>query len=51
MISYVQRENPELVEFRFGLICTIIMFVFIGAPLLSIVSHLIENIVKWGSFG
>lgn len=51
LISYVHRENPELVEFRFGLICTFIMFAFIGAPLLSTVSHFIKNTVKWSSFG
>lgn len=44
MISYVQRENPEVVEFRFGLICTFILFALIGAPLLSIVSNSCDSI-------
>lgn len=38
LISYVMMEDPEKLEFRFGIIVTIFMFVLISSPLLNVVS-------------
>lgn len=35
LIGYAQKEDSELVEFRFGLIITVILLFLIGAPLLN----------------
>lgn len=36
ILSYVQYEDPKLVEFRFGVILTIILLLLIGMPLLGL---------------
>uniref|UniRef100_A0A1B6BYL0 Sugar transporter SWEET n=1 Tax=Clastoptera arizonana TaxID=38151 RepID=A0A1B6BYL0_9HEMI len=36
MVGYAKYEKPDLVEFRFGFIVTIIMLALIGFPLLSL---------------
>lgn len=39
LIGYARMENPELVEYRFGLIVTILMLVLIGSPLFEVVNN------------
>lgn len=36
LLSYVQYEDPKLVEFRFGVILTVILLLLIGMPLLGL---------------
>ncbi|XP_058464601.1 sugar transporter SWEET1 [Malaya genurostris] len=36
ILSYVQYEDPKLVEFRFGLIVTAILLLLVGMPLLGL---------------
>lgn len=36
ILSYVQYENPNIVEFRFGVILTVILLMLIGMPLLGL---------------
>lgn len=38
VLSYVQYEDPQLVEFRFGLILTGLLWTLVGMPLLGLVS-------------
>lgn len=40
LIGYAQWESEDLVEYRFGMIVTVLMLTLIGAPLLSLVSCL-----------
>lgn len=44
LISYVIMEDPEKLEFRFGIIVTIFMFTLIASPLLNVVSFLFKVI-------
>lgn len=37
-LGYAQLENPENLEYRFGLVLTLLMLALIGAPLLDVVS-------------
>lgn len=39
IIGYVQIEDQEKVEFRFGMLITLLLIALIGAPLLSVVSY------------
>lgn len=36
LISYAQREDPNLIKFRFGLISTLLLFAVIASPLLNL---------------
>ncbi|XP_055607369.1 sugar transporter SWEET1-like [Uranotaenia lowii] len=36
ILSYVQYEDPKLVEFRFGIILTVILLLLVGMPLLGL---------------
>lgn len=36
ILSYVQYEDPKLVEFRFGVILTVILLMLVGMPLLGL---------------
>ncbi|XP_058830821.1 sugar transporter SWEET1 [Topomyia yanbarensis] len=36
ILSYVQYEDPKLVEFRFGLIVTAVLLILVGMPLLGL---------------
>ncbi|EDS36531.1 conserved hypothetical protein [Culex quinquefasciatus] len=36
ILSYVQYEDPQLVEFRFGVILTVILLLLVGMPLLGL---------------
>lgn len=36
ILSYTQYEDPELVQFRFGIILTVILLLLIGMPLLGL---------------
>lgn len=40
LIGYAEKEDPKLVEYRFGLIITAFMFYLIASPLLGLVSIL-----------
>lgn len=42
ILSYVQYEDPKLVEFRFGIILTIILLLLVGMPLLGL-GDIIKN--------
>jgi len=35
-LSYVKYEKPELIEYRFGILLTIVLFYLIGAPLFQL---------------
>jgi solute carrier family 50 protein (sugar transporter) len=35
-LSYAQYENPELIEYRFGILLTAVLFYLIGAPLFQL---------------
>jgi len=37
LIAYVYWEDPDVVEFRYGLIITVLLMLLIGSPLLSLV--------------
>lgn len=36
ILSYVQYEDPKLVEFRFGIILTVVLLLLVGMPLLGL---------------
>lgn len=38
LLVYINYEDPELVENRYGLIMTILMLLLLGSPLLEVVS-------------
>ena len=38
LIGYTQYEDPKVVEFRYGLILTAILYLLIASPLLGLVS-------------
>lgn len=35
-IAYAKYEAPELLEFRFGMLCTVLLFAMVGAPMLDL---------------
>lgn len=37
VIGWVQIEDPEKVEFRFGLVLSVFLFILVGSPFLSLV--------------
>ena len=37
ILAYVQYEDPKLVEFRFGIILTLVLFALVGMPLVELV--------------
>lgn len=41
-IAYAQYEDPNLVEFRFGMVITVFLFILVGSPFLSLVSIFIK---------
>lgn len=41
IIGYAQYEQPELIEFRFGIIMTVFLFALVSSPFLSLVSVLL----------
>lgn len=42
LIAYVFWESPDLVEFRYGIIITILLMLLIASPLLSLVSSVVK---------
>lgn len=38
-LAYTYMENPKDLPFRFGIFSTIVLFYFVGSPLLSLVSE------------
>lgn len=40
IFAYTYMENPKDLPFRFGIILTVILFYFVGSPLLSLVNVL-----------
>lgn len=38
VLGYTQMENPSNLEYRYGLIVTVLMLILIGSPLLEVVS-------------
>ena len=38
VIGYAQYEHPDLIEFRFGIIMTVLLFALVSSPFLSLVS-------------
>ena len=40
LLAYVQLESAEVVEFRFGIILTILMMLLIASPFMSLVRTL-----------
>jgi biotin transporter BioY len=42
LIAYTFWEDPDLVEFRYGLIITALLMLLIGSPLLSLVSSALK---------
>jgi hypothetical protein len=42
LIAYVFWENPDIVEFRYGIIITTLFMFLIASPLLSLVSSLLQ---------
>lgn len=38
VIGYAQYEQPDLIEFRFGMIMTVFLFALVSSPFLSLVS-------------
>ena len=43
-LGYAQWEKPELIEFRYGVIVTVLLLLLIASPLVHLVS--IEYLVK-----
>lgn len=49
-LSYAKYEHPDNVEYRFGLIVTILMLALLGSPLVEVVSINIKelSLAKYG---
>jgi solute carrier family 50 protein (sugar transporter) len=43
LIAYVFWEDPDVVEFRYGIIITALLMVLIASPLLSLVSSVLSS--------
>lgn len=43
-LAYARMENPDNVEYRFGLIVTVLMLALLGSPLLEVVSKKLQII-------
>lgn len=39
LFSYTFVENPKVLPFRYGMILTVVLFFFVGLPLLKLVWH------------
>lgn len=39
LFTYIRWEDPDKLEFRYGLIVTILMLLLMGSPLMEIVSY------------
>lgn len=37
-LAYAKFENPEYIEFRYGLLTTVLLLMLIGTPLMNLVS-------------
>lgn len=42
IIGYAQYEDPDLIEFRFGMIMTVFLFALVSSPFLSLVSDAVS---------
>ena len=43
LIAYVFWEDPDVVEFRYGIIITVLLMLLIASPLLSLVSSVLSS--------
>lgn len=46
VLAYAEFEDPAKIEFRFGMIITVLMFSLISAPLLGLVRYIINKMKK-----
>lgn len=45
-LAYSYMENPEDLPFRYGILTTIVLFYFVGAPFLRLVSDFTSFVIR-----